>query len=111
MQRCVRRAFLCGQDRFTGQFFEHRRGRIRDRLEFLARVFGIDCLTYTVLHNHLHVVLRSRPDWERSRRRRRSGWMSPIEINEKSDPVGPYLDESGRRASLKGFLGVSMGRY
>ncbi len=50
-------------------------------------------------------------DWERSRRRRRSGWMSPIEISEKDDPVGPCLDESGRRASVKGFLGVSMGRY
>jgi hypothetical protein len=62
VQRCVRRAFLCGEDRFTGQSFEHRRGWIRDRLEFLASVFGIDCLTYTVLHNHLHIVLRSRPD-------------------------------------------------
>ncbi len=26
------------------------------------RIFGIDCRTYTVLHNHLHIVLRSRPD-------------------------------------------------
>ncbi len=46
-----------------------------------------------------------------SRRRRLSGGMSPIEINEKDDPVGPCLDELGRRASVKGFLGVSMGRY
>tara|TARA_R110002049_G_scaffold72490_7_gene187560 strand:+ start:145433 stop:146086 length:654 start_codon:yes stop_codon:yes gene_type:complete len=49
--------------------------------------------------------------WERSRRRRRSGWMSPIEINEKDDPAGPCLDGSGRRASAKGFLSVSMARY
>lgn len=62
VQRCVRRAFLCGEDRFTGQTFVHRRGWIRDRLEFLAGFFGIDCLTYTVLHNHLHTVLQSRPD-------------------------------------------------
>ena len=62
VQRCVRKAFLCGEDRFTGQSYEHRRGWIRDRLEFLASVFGVDCLTYTVLHNHLHLVLRSRPD-------------------------------------------------
>ena len=57
---------------------------------------------------------RTRPsthDWERSRRRKRSGWMSPIEIDEKNDAVGPCVDASGRRASLKGFLPVSMARY
>ncbi|TWU59470.1 hypothetical protein Poly51_22580 [Rubripirellula tenax] len=37
--------------------------------------------------------------------------MSPIEISEKDDPIGPCLDESGRRASVKGFLGVSMAGY
>ena len=61
-QRCVRGAFLCGKDTLSGKSFEHRRGWIRHRLEFLASVFGIDCLTYTVLSNHAHVVLRSRPD-------------------------------------------------
>ena len=37
--------------------------------------------------------------------------MSPIEIDEKHDPVGPCSDASGRRASAKGFLSVSMARY
>ena len=41
---------------------------IRDRLEFLASVFAIDVLTYTVLSNHLHLVLRSRPDVAASRK-------------------------------------------
>ncbi len=255
VQRCVRRAFLCGRDAFTGQSFEHRRAWIRQRLEFLAGVFAIDCLTYTILSNHLHVVLRSRPDvvrewsdrevairwlklfpkrreksglpaepdehevrmitgdvervtelrsrlsdmswwmrclaeniarrsnkedacqgrfwegrfraqlildeasllacaayvdlnpiraalvrspeaseftgakdriddlkqrnstststhqWERSRRRVQSGWMSPLEIHEKSDATGPDLDASGRRASRKGFLSLSLCEY
>jgi len=62
VQRCVRRAFLCGRDDVTGQDYEHRRGWIRQRLEFLAGVFSVDCLTYTVLSNHVHLVLRSRPD-------------------------------------------------
>ncbi len=256
IQRCVRRAFLCGQDRYSGQSFEHRRQWIRARLEFLASIFGIDCLTYTVLSDHLHVVLRSRPDvvaiwsdqevarrwlrlfpkrrnkdgsaaeptqaeidmivnqkkvlaerrkrlsdvswwmrctaeniarranaedectgrfwegrfkcqllldeasllacaayvdlnpiraalcetpeqsdytgakdrlddlkqqrglvrmsmhdWERSRERCKSGWMSPIEIDERCDEVGPDLDDSGRRASGKGFLAISLPDY
>ena len=256
IHRCVRRAFLCGDDPLTGQSFEHRRGWIRDRLEFLASVFGIDCLTYTVMHNHLHLILRSRPDivatwsdrevarrwlllfpvrkqidggpaepskteidsivrqrdvlaerrrrlsdlswwmrctaeniarrsnredevtghfwegrykaqlvldeagllacaayvdlnpvraaiakapetsqftgardriddlagrgrrsrisdhdWERSRRRRRSGWLSPIEIDEANDPTGPDPSPDGRRASGKGFLSISLPQY
>lgn len=260
-QRCVRRAFLCGSDPLTGKSHEHRRQWIRDRLELLASVFAIDCLTFAVMNNHLHLILRSRPDvvrqwsdeqvagrwlrlfprrrqgdgqpanptepelnmilndprrlgeirnrlsdiswwmrctaetiarqanreegctgrfwegrykaqmildeasllactmyvdlnpvraamaetpeestftgakeriddlqgtsspshkprqnrktkaWERCRRRRLSGWMSPLEIDEQSDPVGADPDRNGRRASLKGFLSLSLTRY
>ncbi|TWU60360.1 hypothetical protein Poly51_06350 [Rubripirellula tenax] len=261
IQRCVRRAFLCGDDPVTGQSFEHRREWIRQRMEYLASVFAVDCLTYTVMHNHIHVILRSRPDvlatwtdeevarrwlrlfphrrnedgspaepsapeinmivndpdrlserrrrlsdlswwmrctaeniarrsnaedgvtghfwegrykavvlldeasllacsayvdlnpvraaiaaapesseftgakdriddlatrqesarkdrsrmsthdWERSRRRTKSGWLSPVEINEREDAIGPDADSSGRRASRKGFLSISMFSY
>jgi hypothetical protein len=62
LSRCVRRAFLCGEDPVSGGSYEHRRQWIRDRLEFLASVFGIDCLTYAIMSNHIHLVLRSRPD-------------------------------------------------
>lgn len=62
IQRCVRRAYLCGPDPLTGKSFEHRRQWVQDRMEFLSSVFGIDCLTFAVMSNHLHVVLRSRPD-------------------------------------------------
>jgi hypothetical protein len=48
ISRCVRRSFLCGDDPYSGESYEHRRQWIRDRLEFLAGIFGIDCLTFSV---------------------------------------------------------------
>jgi REP element-mobilizing transposase RayT len=62
VQRCVRRAFLAGVDRETGKDYSFRKEWIRRRLEALASVFGIDVLSYAVMSNHLHVILRNRPD-------------------------------------------------
>ena len=60
----VRRAFLCGSDELGGTSFEHRRGWIRDRMELLASVFPIDCLTYTVLSNHMLVEQAASPGYQ-----------------------------------------------
>ncbi len=60
--RCVRRAFLCGQDPLTGTDFDHRRFWARERLEHLASLFAVDCLTFSIMSNHTHQILRSRPD-------------------------------------------------
>ncbi len=62
VQRCVRKAYLAGQDAVTGKDYGFRREWIRCRMERLASVFGVDILNYAILSNHMHLVVRTRPD-------------------------------------------------
>jgi REP element-mobilizing transposase RayT len=90
MSRCVRRAFLCGIDRTTGQSFEHRRHWIEDRLLELADCFAVGLYAYAVMGNHVHVVLRADPTtahaWPADDVAERWVRLFPVRIQGQPDP-------------------------
>jgi len=57
VNRCVRRAFLYGEDRYTKKSFNHRKQWLVDRFKFLSEVFSINVAAYAVMSNHYHLVL------------------------------------------------------
>ena len=62
MSRCVRRAFLCGIDHYSGIDYQHRRDWLEDKLHHTADAFAIKLCAYAVMNNHYHVVLNVRSD-------------------------------------------------
>lgn len=64
-QRCVRQAFLCGYDFDSRKDYEYRRWWIVELLEKLAGIFAFEIQHYAILSNHLHTIVRNRPDLAR----------------------------------------------
>jgi len=97
VQRTVRRAWLCGLDPVSGKSFEHRRTWIQNRLQELAASFGIDCLSFAVMVNHVHVILRNRPDvvagWSDEEVAKRWWQLFPLRKNKDKTPAVPIESE------------------
>ena len=58
VNRCVRRAFLCGVDPNTGKDLSHRKARVEELMLKFAQPFALDICSYAVMSNHYHVVVK-----------------------------------------------------
>lgn len=56
VSRCVRRSYLCGEDKISGQSYEHRRDWVEQRILTLASIYCVRICAYAVMSNHYHLV-------------------------------------------------------
>ena len=93
MNRTVRRCFLLGYDSVTGRNYDHRKVWIDEQLIHQAQHFGIDLLCQAIMENHLHLMLRSRPDvvreWSSEEVARRWLMLCPERRDENRRPLEP----------------------
>ena len=57
ISRCVRRAYLCGDDPVSGKNFDHRKRWLVTHIKQLAAHFSMEICAYAVMSNHYHLVL------------------------------------------------------
>ena len=93
VNRSVRRVFLMGEDRYSGINYDYRKAWIERRIEQLAAYFGIDLLGFSIMSNHVHLLLRQRPDvvrsWSDTEVARRWLLLCPKRRNPDGSPCEP----------------------
>ena len=60
--KTARNLFLLGEDLVTKTRNSHRKDWILDILEFQSSLMAIDLMSFSLMSNHIHQILRSRPD-------------------------------------------------
>ena len=97
VSRTTRACRLLGDNPLTGENCDHRRGWIVKLITRFAGQFGIDVLSYSVLSNHHHQLLRSRPDvvasWSDTEVARRWLMICPVRKNKDGEPRPPTKSE------------------
>jgi hypothetical protein len=86
----------------SGQDYEYRRTWIHERERALAGLFGIDVAFHSELSNHLHVILRTRPDvvqdWSDEEVVRR--WLTISKLTRHLDETPLELSDAEVRLKL-----------
>jgi len=95
--RVVRRCFLLGDDPVSGKNFDHRKVWIEQYLQHFSACFGVDLLAFSILSNHFHLILRSRPDvvatWSDEEVARRWLLLCPHRRSPDGSPAQPSEPE------------------
>ena len=94
--------FLCGEDRFTGTSFEHRKVWVEERLLELARHFAVGVYADALMRNHLQVVLHVDPGTA-------AAW-SPEEVARRWLGVFPVRVDRVVDARFRGMVAPFIGR-
>ena len=116
ISRCVRRAYLCGWDAYSGNSYEHRKEWVQKRVRELSGLFAIEVCAYAVMSNHLHLVLKCDPQsvWRWSDREVARRWVQLFPGGRDSrgaslsaDPVvvGRFLEDPDRVQCCRKRLG------
>ena len=102
--RVVQRAMLLGVDPLTLIDYAGRRSTVEQLIKYQAGVFAVDVANFSIMGNHLHAILRSRPDivanWsdEECAFRYKSAWPTWRDTAERAGPT--YADRVYQRQGI-----------